>query len=55
MQEDRKYKAELMKEAEKLIKTLEREEDELISSDKDEALLAHTMMNDNKEESQSND
>ena len=55
MQKSKEYKAELMREATKLIKELETEEGEIISSNEDEALLAAVMMNDNKEESQSND
>ena len=55
MQRSKKYNAELIREATKLIKELETEEDEIISSNEDEALLAAVMMKDNKEESQSND
>ena len=55
MQKSKEYKAELIKEATRLIKELEQEEGEIISSNKDEALLAAVMMNDNKEDSQSND
>ena len=48
-------KIHIIREATRLIKELEMEEGEIISSNEDESLLAAVMMKANKEESQSND